>query len=357
MESAKDKDKKAYKYIDALRGIAILMVIAVHVSQSASLNLSELSKTALSYGAKGVQLFFFVSAFTLFMSFHRRYGKEKHPMLNYGIRRFFRIAPMYYLAILFYVFVFPMYPFSTIGTIYNFTFVHGLSIEWINNIVPGGWSIGVEMLFYVLLPFLFFRIKNLDQAIKFFIGSMIFKAILEYLIRTVIIAPDKAQMDLFLTFYLPNQLPIFSLGIIFYFIAEKGEFKLSFIKQSTLLSLIGVLMVLLVFESKILIDNIISFGIMFLILAIYMSRTKGFLLNKGLCQIGKYSFSIYLLHFAVIAFLENTSIYNIHLGGIFSFLLQYVFVAICAIVVSAITYNLIELKGQALGRKIINKIS
>lgn len=346
---------KKYQYIDALRGIAILMVIAVHISQSNSLNLSPNVLSALQYGAKGVQLFFIVSAFTLFNSLQNRYTREKKPFLSYAIRRFFRIAPMYYLALFVYSTIVLIYPTHAEGIALNAFFIHGWSIKWFNNVVPGGWSIGVEMMFYIILPFIFLKVKNIDQAIKFFILSMVFKAVLEYFLRYFIIASDKAEFDLFLTFYLPNQLPVFSLGIILYFIIEKGEFKLDNIKQSTLLSLVGVLTVLLIFESKMLIDNFISFGFMFLILSIYMSRASGFMLNWPLRQIGKFSFSIYLSHFAIIYLLERLDYYYIDFG-VLSFIYRYLIVAGVTTLFSALTYYLIEEKFQNLGQLIIKKI-
>ena len=52
-----------YKYIDALRGWAILGVIIVHSSQNFELP-SILSRLSAA-GARGVQLFFVVSALTL----------------------------------------------------------------------------------------------------------------------------------------------------------------------------------------------------------------------------------------------------------------------------------------------------
>ncbi|MGF6600325.1 peptidoglycan/LPS O-acetylase OafA/YrhL [Paraburkholderia sp. GAS448] len=42
----------------------------------------------------------------------------------------------------------------------NVLFLHALSPTAINNVVPGGWSIGVGMLFYLIAPLLFFVAMN-----------------------------------------------------------------------------------------------------------------------------------------------------------------------------------------------------
>src|ERR1700733_9049273 len=83
-----------YAYIDALRGYAILLVIAVHSSQYFT-NLSPNVTALANQGARGVQLFFVASAMTLTMSWTARHDGPK----AFYIRRFFRIAPMFYLSI------------------------------------------------------------------------------------------------------------------------------------------------------------------------------------------------------------------------------------------------------------------
>ena len=93
------------KYIDALRGLAILGVLIVHCGGHGDNGAIPQSLLAIiSNGARGVQLFFIVSAFTLFLSMTHKYEQEKHPKLNFFIRRFFRIAPMYYIGIVYYLF-------------------------------------------------------------------------------------------------------------------------------------------------------------------------------------------------------------------------------------------------------------
>jgi peptidoglycan/LPS O-acetylase OafA/YrhL len=61
----------ALPYIDALRGYAILMVIATHVAIGAPM-LSGVVRALVDQGQRGVQLFFVVSAFTLIISWHHR---------------------------------------------------------------------------------------------------------------------------------------------------------------------------------------------------------------------------------------------------------------------------------------------
>ena len=92
------------KYIDVLRGIAILGVLIVHnlLYGNNGYILSKILNFIL-FGQRGVQLFYFASAFTLFFSMNRIYENETYPKTNFFIRRFFRIAPMYYIGICYYL--------------------------------------------------------------------------------------------------------------------------------------------------------------------------------------------------------------------------------------------------------------
>ena len=74
---------KKLDYVDALRGIAILGVIMVHTSQYGHYNVPKIIANIIDQGARGVQLFYLASAFTLFLSFKNRLSREKSPIRNF----------------------------------------------------------------------------------------------------------------------------------------------------------------------------------------------------------------------------------------------------------------------------------
>jgi peptidoglycan/LPS O-acetylase OafA/YrhL len=149
MNDVKLVEVKKYNYIDALRGIAVLGTLMVHCSiyEHGKNNYGDIFKRITFSGSNGVQLFFLMSAFTLFMSYYQKKGKEKNTKLNFFIRRFFRIAPLFYVAIVMYLMINglgPRYwlgdqpsitPFNLISTI---TFSNFINPYWINSVVEGG---------------------------------------------------------------------------------------------------------------------------------------------------------------------------------------------------------------------------
>jgi peptidoglycan/LPS O-acetylase OafA/YrhL len=189
---------KNLKYIDALRGIAVLGVLMVHCSKFGANNYPFLLSKIFDNGAMGVQLFYVVSAFTLFLSVSFRSKNEKNPNRNFFIRRFFRIAPLYYLAVLYYLYqdgtgprlwLGDMNHISTANIASNFFFSHGINPYWINSIVPGGWSVSVEMFFYCLVPFLASHLKNLNSAVLFFGITLALKSIFDFVLTTFPLRP------------------------------------------------------------------------------------------------------------------------------------------------------------------------
>jgi len=84
-----------YNYLDGLRGVAALLVLSVHLLQIINL----FNGKSFSFGAYGVQLFYILSALTLFLSSSQRFTSESKASLKFFIRRFFRIAPLFYIAV------------------------------------------------------------------------------------------------------------------------------------------------------------------------------------------------------------------------------------------------------------------
>ncbi len=181
---------------------------------------------------------------------------------------------MYYLGILYYLLQDGFGPrywlgdethITVLNIISNFTFLHGFNPYWINSLVPGGWSIGVEMTFYAILPFLFSRIKNLNHAFLFFILSLFMSFSCQlFFTKFPLIAYEKLWSN-YLFLYFPSQLPVFPLGILMYFfISEHPSTNKSY--GILLMTLSGILLLQLATQINFTLSNHILFGVVFLIM-------------------------------------------------------------------------------------------
>ncbi|MBC8065419.1 MAG: acyltransferase [Chlorobia bacterium] len=346
-------------FIDAIRGLAVLGVIAVHVGQKMPAPWFWL-KQLMDAGQYGVQLFFLASAVTLYNS-HEHRSQEQGATAKYLIRRFFRIAPIYYLAILFYYAYFNAQELK-IGIevpVANFLFVHSLFPTTINVAPPGGWSIGVEMLFYLILLWVFRWVHNLKSAAAL-LAATILLALGARLITGNIRGEDHLMGEFF-HYYLPNQLYVFAIGICAYFIVkvplnrdEPAKPALGW--MAFLISSILCLFVLsLVRTSSILFE--IPFAVCLAGLVVSLANWRpNVLVNPVTCLLGKLSFSIYLVHFVMLDLSVGLFKRFGVADGIFGTLSLFAVVTLLTVAVAAVTKRWIEDPGIDLGRRFIRQM-
>jgi peptidoglycan/LPS O-acetylase OafA/YrhL len=357
------------KYIDALRGLAIMGVLLVHCGQyGANEDLPSIIQSMILNGAHGVQLFYVASAFTLFLTLANRHAPEKYPWFNFFIRRFFRIAPMYYIGICYYLwqdgfgarYWLGDADHITTGNIFsNFFFFHGFNPYWITSLVPGGWSIAVEMLFYCLIPLLFLKIKNTRQAFQFFLIALFMRAALQFLLNRFPLIENERLWVEYLYMYFPSQLPVFALGILLYFVV-KENYRIA---VSPALILLSFFILIAQFVGIPLLPNHILFSIAFVVLAIALSKNEfKMFVNPVFIYIGKVSYSMYLVHFAVLYWLDKMDFVNFltvtnALDAVVNYGIRLFALTVLTVVISSVFYKTIELPMQHIGRKLIYKIN
>lgn len=460
-----------FRFIDALRGLAICAVILVHSALGVH-RLSPWARGMFRSGEYGVQLFFVVSAFTLFLSLDRRKPGERHPNLNFFIRRFFRIAPLFWAAAVFYLWYripgmegwLGSEKHITRGNIASaFTFTNGWNPRWLNSIVPGGWSVATEMGFYLLVPFLFLRLKSLRAAAVFTVLTLVASIALHYWLwtnypyrlprhrppaaeavipgpvfekqnatagslrasaaaasreaasasaaqespaprvsrrsdpapasvpvpasqesdaapttmpetRSRDLTPDQKLWHHFLDYWLPNQLPVFGLGFVVFFVFQRIRDD-----QTTPIGLlppaarpIAGYALLLVFVTLVftiplhefqLVKPHFLFGVAFAVLTIALAlHETPLLVNPFWTWLGKISFSAYLVHSPIEVALEarcdaSEAMRHWYRGHPLSYVgLLFVGTLAGTMLVATVTYFLIEQPGQAIGRHLIRRL-
>ncbi|WP_456624288.1 MULTISPECIES: acyltransferase family protein [unclassified Bradyrhizobium] len=340
--------------LDVLRGLGIAGVMAIHVSQSFPSGIRAIDFTFMC-GWVGVNIFYFVSAMTMCLMWTQR-ASETNPTRKFYIRRFLRIAPLFWLAIPLYLVVNGTGPsynapngIGPLQVILTATFLHGFWPDSVNSVVPGDWSIAAEMTFYLVFPFVitaFGSRRHLYLAL----------AIALHLVNVCLFKPF--AFALFSAYYGPgneafvwnalhisflNQLPIFLVGCALFFSLRDGFAKsdaaifaafiaLSFAAdRATGSHEFNYLMINLVLGA--LVVGCISLAIRW----------------WPLEALGRNSYSMYLSHFAVIYGLRQVwPLAN----GLVSLLIAYVATAALSYVVARATWHLIERRAQDLAHRL-----
>lgn len=167
-------EPKTYEaFLDGLRGIAILMILAFHCSLSIT-GPSYFPNFAdtLEHLSRGVHLFFIVSAFTLFQSSQRRWAEEQRPVFSFYIRRAFRILPLWFLAAFFYWMLWTKA--SAWDAVLTAFFLFGFFKNSFSlSVIPGGWSLFVEESFYWFFPIWFKIISSFRRSLIALVFSYI----------------------------------------------------------------------------------------------------------------------------------------------------------------------------------------
>jgi peptidoglycan/LPS O-acetylase OafA/YrhL len=137
--------------LDLLRGLCAIGVACYHV-----LSWAELA-TLHNLGLYGVYTFFLISGASMTVAYAPRF-RRGYPATRYLALRYLRLAPLYALTATFAAVVFarPLYPAAElIGRwLLNVTFLFGAANPGQTSLVTGGWSLGIEFVFYLLFPLL-----------------------------------------------------------------------------------------------------------------------------------------------------------------------------------------------------------
>ncbi|MEG0244933.1 MAG: acyltransferase [Pseudomonas sp.] len=354
---------KKYDYIDALRGVAIALVVLVHASQSVK-PLSDVLMRIMAEGARGVQLFYIASAITLCMSWSARRKDDLRPVRDFYLRRIFRIAPMFYLAIVLFLFLNGAVAsyFAPNGISWWFVpvtalFLHGFHPETINSVVPGGWSVAVEMTFYLIFPLLV-RIEKLKYLLLLLAVSLLLQKV-NAPIAGLVFQYEPAQrylIDVFAFYNFISQFPVFVMGLITYrYLAEQRK-----VDAKTVMVALAVFFVLSIefwHPQQAFVQSHVIAGAIFAIFSIFLARKPiSLLVNPLMVLLGKLSFSMYLVHIAILKLLSGTRIPTAMGEGDVNSVLFFLFVLSITAVVSWVTYNVIEKPGIALGRRLIERL-
>lgn len=323
--------------IQGLRAIAVILVFIFH-----------LSADLMPGGFVGVDMFFVISGFLVSSIVYNKINKGNFSIIGFYESRLKRIAPAYFFLLIAValcasflfintdILVFRKSLFWTIlfnsnnhfSTLDNY---FGASSN--ENPLLHTWTLAVEMQFYFILPIFLMLIRNTKVLI--IILSILIFALLIY--STFGIFNGKAGV---MYFSLPSRMPEFLIGVVA--AITKLENSTWIKRNANLLSLIGLLAILtssIFYNESTPFPGILSFLPCLGTLAILMSNSSkinNLLSSSTLTYIGEVSYSVYLWHWPIMAFLRY---YN----NRYEFSLpEKAFVTILTILFALASYYLIE---------------
>lgn len=346
-------------FLDSLRGIAAAWVVLFHIVfiPNPNLDVPAWAASWVQIGGMGVTLFFVVSAFSLgyTMPIHER---EHRPFRSFYVRRFFRIAPLFYVLL----------AFSLLRDKLAFGLTHAPatiteSVLFLFNLVPGeqegivwaSWTIGVEMIFYLFFPFFYLWAKNIYRAGVFFLIAAVVASVLKFSLADFPVSAGRFFQSSILW-----HLPIFALGMAAFRCYERFVHRENAHRMKVLL-LIAVSLFLfsalipekpgLPFADSYHWKEAPAFVALLLGLAAY---PLPLIVNRATMFLGKLSYSLYLIHPSLIFFL--IPVYRKVYGWPLPFSLRYLIVVsltfAALISLSYLTYRLIEEPGIRLGKRV-----
>ncbi|MDP3494784.1 MAG: acyltransferase [Hyphomonadaceae bacterium] len=365
--------------IHALRVVAAVTVFLLHTLNLTARFVEPVTNWAGAHLHFGVPLFFVVSAFSLMYSTILDQGSSGW-VRRFYLKRYFRIAPLFYFMLVAGVALqslmgglFALRPLPDLYSLFlNVTFLFGLFPEHSSSLVWVGWSVGTEMLFYLLFPLILVTIRNIYSAAFFvIIATVIGETARPLLDPLASLAFGVTVSDQHI---LPN-LRYFAFGILAFHIYDRLRTTKLAAKNAGHV-FVGVVHLLFISLAMSLIVFLIYFqdelralwhldmavwGALFTVLCVWLTVRPLRLLNWAPIQyLGERSYSLYLVHFPAILLLSAFT--KAAFGAIHPFMGDWaIIVAIIAtyapiIAISAITYRLIERSGMDLGKLLTRQI-
>jgi peptidoglycan/LPS O-acetylase OafA/YrhL len=145
-----------FPLFDGLRGVAVLAVLLLHASElSGRVGLGVGGRLGEAAGGLGVVLFFVISGFLLYRPFAaaRASGRARAPVHVYARRRALRILPAYWIVLTI------LAAFPAVAGVFTshwwryYGFLQAYFAHSTSSGIPVAWTLGVEVTFYVALPF------------------------------------------------------------------------------------------------------------------------------------------------------------------------------------------------------------
>ena len=324
-------------YLTSIRGFACLIVFIAHLIST----IPEIGIYVSGCGKIGVWLFFILSALLLTLQWNKEENINITNIIKFYIKRIFRIYPCYIIVLILAFFI---------GYIDNITTIlkHLFLLEGFGHL----WTIPVEFVFYLILPFLIILIKKFKKTKYQIIFLFTILIISEILFPYFLYEENSINIKWYI--------PVFIMGILLsysfkYF--EKKNLSSIFFDIICLVVLLFMLFSTPYFRQILfnikpdsyLQNKYLYFGIGWCIILVSIQNSKYIIkyLNKSktLIKLGNISFPLYLVHYIILNLLTIDNI-----------LLYFLSVFVISIFLSVILNKFIEIPMIKISKNILQII-
>lgn len=284
-------DKTRLLELDVFRGIAAFYVVCFHYASyyGDHLNLGAPTLSGLITGIYGIQLFFMISGFVIFMTLE----KTKKPM-DFIVSRFSRLFPGYWAAVLLAFALIRIADFtgqevSLRRAIANLSMIQNwVGVENIDGVY---WTLSIELAFYFAM-FILFVTKKLKYIEILGLGWLILMVLYA---KIGFHAPRFMDIDNLLRYG-----NLFFAGVIFYNLKTKGE---TWYRHACLgLCLLVQYMVKIGIHHHNFLDPALGTFVVFMFFIsfyFFITGKLSFIAIKPLAFLGTISYSLYLIHASI----------------------------------------------------------
>ena len=323
------------KDIQGLRALAVIFVFIFHINTA-----------WLPGGFIGVDMFFVISGFLISSIIFKKLDNNKFSFKDFYIKRIKRIVPAYYVVLLliavFAIFILIRTDIGAFrkGFFYSVVFLSNNFFSTLDtyfgatnseNSLLHTWTLAVEMQFYLFLPIILLLTKR-----KWAFKVILLLTVGLFTYGTIEIFNNNKDG---MYFSLLARAPEFFIGVLASLMINKVHIKKN---TATLISLLGIIILLV--SAFLINENSFFPGVTAivpclgtaLLIVSPVNPIRIFLSNKILFFIGEISYSLYLFHWPVMAFIRYH--YNV---SVFS-TVQVVGIVCLSFILATLSYYFIE---------------
>lgn len=360
-------------FIDVVRGIAVLLVVATHMFLFAygSFHLPTRNRLVqfgeadsffdiVNYfvrlgGWIGVSAFFAVSGFCIHYGFLR--GTEGYNFFSFIIRRVARIFPAFLVSLLVTVAFGLLFEYKTVSSAFDFLSYASLTFNYFSILQPefnpAYWTLPIEFQLYLLYPFVLLLRKRINFGKLILLLSI--PQILYYCIRLYGAYELKWKFEI-LGPWESSPFGYWFAWLIGAFVAERFIAGKRAFPNWALPVMLGLFSLTIFWHPAVAARYTIGACMCAVVLDRCIRSYRAGYIGRGLMWLGKISYSIYLIHMPFFALIVATLFPDVEDMEDLAMVTLFALFFMCVVPLSWLMYQHVERVGIRYGKKLASRV-